>query len=108
MWALGVVVRHALDLGQHIFAVAIKRDRVYTPQHPPVRLRNIERHWADSIIAKGGRERHGYVGFARFRRTDIDGGICAHGGHYPQVGSERASTEALRSAKIRGWILAPN
>jgi hypothetical protein len=24
------------------------------------------------------------------------------------VGSERASTEALRSAKIRGWILAPN
>jgi hypothetical protein len=42
VWALGLIVRHALDLGKHIFAVAIKRERVQTPQHLPIGFRNGE------------------------------------------------------------------
>jgi hypothetical protein len=45
---------------------------------------------------------------ARFSGTDQDTGNCAHGEYYPQVGSERASTNELKSAKIRGWILRLN
>jgi len=101
MGALGADACHSLDLGKYLFAVAVARERVHAPQHLPVRFRNGERHGADLDL------RHAIADKAvRFRCTDGDGGICAHGEDYPQVGNERASTKELRSAKIRGRILA--
>jgi hypothetical protein len=59
MSALGAVVRHALDLGKHAFAVGFERERVYALQHLPIGFRNGAWHSGDLISAEAERERHG-------------------------------------------------
>ena len=56
MRTTGAVVYHARDLGEHVFAVAVARERVHAPQHLPVDFRNGERHGANSHLAGVGND----------------------------------------------------